>query len=273
MGNRYRCEAGLAVFGAVLALAAPGCVSVPSDLRAPQRYRRGLVLVLPGIEGRSRLNSGIAVGLDEGGVTSAIEIYDWTVGLPGGFMYNLVNLERNRREAQRLAGRVVEYRQQHPGRPVHIIGHSGGGGVAVLALEALPAEQAVETAILLAPALSPAYNLTAALERTVQGICNFHSERDVGLLKVGTTVFGSIDRAHGAAAGAVGFILPEELSAHGRTLYTRRLRQVAWSPRLKQYGANGTHAGWAARRFARKYLAPIIQHNEARWTSLRSGEY
>ena len=32
-------------------------------------------------------------------------------------------------EASRLAAKIVEYREQHPGRPVHLIGHSGGGGM------------------------------------------------------------------------------------------------------------------------------------------------
>ena len=43
-----------------------------------ERLNRGLVIALPGIEGRSKLNEDICRGLDEGGVSWAIELYDWT---------------------------------------------------------------------------------------------------------------------------------------------------------------------------------------------------
>ena len=47
-------------------------------LRTPERLQHGLVLVLPGIEGESCINHNIAHGLADGGVSSAIEIFDWT---------------------------------------------------------------------------------------------------------------------------------------------------------------------------------------------------
>jgi len=243
-------------------LAATGCQS-SRRVGGIDRYDRGIVFVLPGIEGRSVLNRNIANGLDEGGVSSAIEIHDWTVGLPGGFVFNLTNLERNQREARKLADRIVEYSRRHPGRPVHLIGHSGGGGIAVLALEALPPGERVDAAILLAPALSPTYDLSTALRRTRFGISNFYSARDVALLKFGTTLFGPIDRNHGASAGAVGFEPPAHLNGPDRELYDAELRQVRWSPRLKEVGASGGHFGWASREFARDYLAPLIKQHEA----------
>lgn len=239
-----------------------GC-HAPRAAPDESRYRRGVVFVLPGIEGRSAWNREIALGLDEGGVTSAIEIYDWTTGLPGNFVGNLTDIERNRRQARILAQRIVDYRRRNPGAPVHLIGHSGGGGIAVLALEALPPGRRIDMALLLAPALSPGHNLADALRRTRFGVCNFYSHRDVTLLKVGTSLFGPIDRAHGAAAGAVGFETPEELSAADRELYEKRLRQVPWSSRLERYGADGSHVGWTSRQFAREYLAPLVTENEA----------
>lgn len=241
-----------------------GC-SIPRRIRTPQRYTNGVVYVLPGIEGRSVWNRDIALGLDEGGVRSAIELYDWTTGVPGGFVVNLAYLERNRRQAQRLADKIINYRQRYPGNPVHIVGHSAGAGVAVLTLEALPAGRQIDSAILLAPALSPEYDLTTALRRTRYGVVNFHSEQDIGFLKLGTTVFGSVDREWGSSAGAVGFRAPQTLSPEDKELYDGRLRQVKWSPRLKSVGASGSHLGWASRQFATEYLAPlIIQHEVAR---------
>lgn len=247
-----------------LGLLAPsvGC-HAPQRVHAGDRHVHGIVFVLPGIEGRSIWNRNIAVGLDEGGVTSTIQVYDWTTVVPGNFVYNLANLERNRRQAQVLAERILDYRGRHPGRPVHLIGHSGGGGIAVLALEALPPGRQIDMAILLAPALSPDYDLSTALRRTCHGICNFYSTRDVSFLKVGTSLFGPIDRDFGVSAGAVGFRRPESLNESARDLYATRLQQVRWDPQLKQVGASGTHLGWASRRFAREYLAPLIKQNEA----------
>ena len=49
----------------------------------PQRLDRGLVMVLSGIEGQSRLNEDICRGLNDGGVNWAIELVDWTA-LRGG---------------------------------------------------------------------------------------------------------------------------------------------------------------------------------------------
>lgn len=239
-----------------------GCTT-PGRFRSADRYQRGVVYILPGIEGRSPWNRNIALGLDEGGVTSAIEVYDWTVGFPGGEVVNLANLERNRRQARWLANKIVAYRKRYPGRPVHLIGHSGGGGIAVLTLEALPPGRQIDMTILLAPALSPDYDLSVALRRTRVGVCNFYSRHDVGFLKVGTVLFGQIDRGHGFSAGAVGFEIPESLVPEDRALYHERLRQVAWDERLKRHGATGTHLGWASRQFAREYLAPLIKYNEA----------
>lgn len=220
------------------------------------------MIVLPGIEGRSLLNRNLALGLDEGGVTSAIEIFDWTLGVPGSLVYNLVDIERNRRVARSLTQRIVDYRTEHPTNPVHLVGHSGGAGLAVLALEALPDDVEIDMAILLAPALSPEYDLSAALRHTCAGIVNFYSENDISLLKIGTSLFGSVDRKYGASAGAVGFVRPDAADATAE-LYDDRLRQVRWTRRLREYGADGSHIGWTSRRFAREYLAGLIKRNEA----------
>jgi pimeloyl-ACP methyl ester carboxylesterase len=246
----------------LISFAAAGCAP-PAYVRAEYRYQHGLIVVLPGIEGRSVLNRDIAVGLDEGGVRSAIEIYDWTYGIPGSTVMNLVDIEHNRREAARLASRIVDYRDRFPGKPVHFIGHSGGAAVAVLALEALPPGRQIDMAILLATALSPEYDLSIALRRTRHGIQNYYSANDIGFLMLGTTVFGTADRSHGISAGAVGFRLPPDLSSASRDLYREKLRQVEWDPRLKRVGASGSHMGWASETFARDYLAPLIVRNEA----------
>lgn len=262
--------AGRAVRALVLAatLAAVGAMQIgcgtPKRLRSVKRYERGLVLVLPGIEGRSKLNRDIVIGLDQGGVTSAIEVFDWTLGVPGVFLANLALYERNRGQAERLAERILQYRHEHPGRPVHLVGHSGGGGMILLGLEALPPGRQIDMALLLGPAISPDYDLTTALRRTSGGIVNFYSEKDIGFLTVGTSVFGSIDRDYGPSAGAIGFTQPEPDGRADRQLYKSKLRQVRWTSALRRYGASGTHLGWTSRKFVRSYLAPIVVDSESR---------
>ena len=77
-------------------------------------------------------------------------------------------------------------------------------------------------------------------------------------------MFGSIDRDYGPSAGAIGFAQPETDSRADRRLYKSKLRQVRWTPALRRYGASGTHIGWAARKFVRTYLAPIVVDSESR---------
>ncbi len=247
---------GASVLLAALVAPLAGCAT--PDLCTADRLRQGLVLVLPGIEGPSFLNAALVRGLEEGGVPSALEVYDWGTGSPFGFLIHLTAAGRNQRQAEAIAARIRRYKSLFPDRPVHLIGHSGGAGVALLALEALPREPIVTSAHLLAAAVSPTYDLRAALSRTEYGIWSFYSSRDVGFLGVGTTVLGGIDRAHRPSAGAVGFQLPEGINKPGRELYRRKLHQVPYSSTMARSGNKGGHIGWASRRFARDWIAPMI---------------
>jgi pimeloyl-ACP methyl ester carboxylesterase len=236
---------------------ATGCAS-PADLATADRYARGLVMILPGIEGRGPINLPMARGLDAGGVPSAIEVYQWGTGAGAGLLVNLTALERNRHSARRIAERITQYQDDFPRRPVHLIGHSGGAGIAVLTLEHMPDDRQITAAYLLAPAVSPTYDLTDALRRTELGVWNFYSPRDVGFLRVGTSVFGTIDRTHTSAAGAVGFEYPPDIDEEGKRLYARKLHSAPHNKRMKKAGARGSHLGWATERFARKWLAEMI---------------
>lgn len=242
----------------IAALLAGGCGRDLSSYRRPHRLVQGYTLILPGVEGQSYLNRHIVEGLAEGGVPSGIEIYDWTFG---GWFTVPVNLRyetRNRREANKIAQKIMAYQDAYPGRPVHLIGHSGGGGVAVYVLEALPANRQITATILLAPALAPDYDLSRALEHTRDGIWHFYSPHDVGWLVAGTTVMGTVDGSHTRAAGAVGFSTPWGLSAENRQLYRDKLRQQVYTPKMAHSGHRGGHTGWANPHFVADWLAPLI---------------
>lgn len=239
---------------AALASFSAGC-SV-SDLATADRLARGLVVVLPGIEGRSRLNVDIARGLNDGGVGMAVEIFDWNAPVPFVPLVNLTDLDRNKSQAKRLASRIREYQRDYPGRDVYVIGHSAGGGIALLTVEALPRHAPVTAAVLLAPAVSREYDLTVALRRTRVGIFSFHSPSDVLFLELGTRAFGTIDRRLGAAAGASGFRRPA--SGVARDLYEEKLFDIGWRKEMSRSGNGGDHFGWANPLFVRDYLAPMI---------------
>jgi pimeloyl-ACP methyl ester carboxylesterase len=246
----------LGIAGVLVVPLLGGCA--PAKQLTPARLDRGYTIILPGIEGTSFLNTSVAKGLVDGGWPGAVEVYDWTAGSVLLFPVNLRALERNKEKARRIAEKITRYQIKYPGRPVHIIGHSGGGGVAVLALEALDSGRQITSAILLAPAISPDYDLRRALRQTEYGIWNFYSRHDVGFLKAGTTVMGTIDGRHTSAAGAVGFQMPWGLDEDDRRLYAVKLRQQAYSRKMADSGHTGGHVGWANRQFVAEWLCPIM---------------
>lgn len=243
---------------ALLTVTCLNCGCSVANLATADRYAKGLVVILPGIEGRSVYNVSIANGLNKGRINGAIEIFDWGVATPGGFLVNLTALERNKRQAKKLARRVTHYQASFPGRPVHLLAHSGGAGIALLALEAMAPAQQVTAVYLLAPAVSPNFDLTDGLEHTELGIWNFYSPMDVSFLTVGTSMFGTIDRRHTASAGAVGFRVPDDLDPGSRTLYAQRLHQAPHNAKMRKAGSDGSHLGWSNERFVRTWLAPMV---------------
>ena len=235
-----------------------GCAPLPKPSVEQEQIRH--VYVLPGIEGRSALNIAIANGLADGGVDGAITIHDWaTWAGPLGWFVHLTNHRRNRVEAFRLARRIMKDQRTHPGCSIFLVAHSGGAGIALLAVEALSPAMPIDGVILLGGAVSPHRNLCSALERTKRGIWNFHSRRDVALLMLGTSLFGTMDRTFGPSAGAVGFKLPADLSEAEADYYAKKLHPMPYDRAMAEYGNHGTHNGWAKRKFVAAWLAPIIK--------------
>jgi len=228
------------------------------ELAVSERLDRGLVIVLPGIEGKGHLCLDIAHGLDDGGVALAIEVIDWTTGFPALFAYHLRAQGRNRRAAERIAERIVAYQEKYPGRPVHLIGHSGGAGVGLFALEALPAGHGISSAILLAAAVSPGYDLREALSHTEAGIWNLYAPLDVLFLGLGTLVLGTTDGSHTIAAGRRGFTAPDEPDTETLRLYETLLHQRPYDREMAASWHLGGHNGWANRLFAAEWLAPML---------------
>jgi len=230
-----------------------------SDWLTPERAEKGYTIILPGVEGTSWFNISVARGLVDAGHDRAIEIHDWTTGYWPMFVYHLMALERNREKAREIAERIVAYQDRYPGRPVTLIGHSGGAAMTVLVLESLPVDRQVTQAILLAGALSPDYQLDAALARSENGITNYYSGGDALYLIAGTLALGTIDRQHAVSAGAIGFHTPEKLTAEQRELYDAKLRQEPYRLEMFKSLNFGGHFGPVNRRFVAQWVAPGLK--------------
>lgn len=226
----------------------------------PERIDQGLVLVFTGIEGRSFLNVGLLAGLIDGGIRSAVEIVDWTTGNKLFFLLHLRGLTRNLRIAQEQAARIVVYQDQHPGRPVWLVGHSGGGGMSLLIASALPEGRKVTGIVMLATAVSPVIDLQPALDRVETSIWNYYSWFDVLFLILGTTVAGTVDGRHGPAAGAVGL----RSESARQAMAAGRLQQVGWRWRMLLQFNPGEHFGCVHRVFVAEEIAPLIKASEGR---------
>jgi pimeloyl-ACP methyl ester carboxylesterase len=239
-----------------------GNAEVAPKLVFPERLDHGYTLVLPGVSGDHPTDHGVVTGLKDANVSSAIEFFDWTTGTNRPF-YHLCGIERNRIQARNIASKIVNYQERYPGRPVHLIGYSGGGGVAVLALEALSPDRRVTSAILLAPSLARDYDLRLAMSRTEHGIHNYYSRLDVPVLMVVCTAAGNTDGHHKLPAGAVGFDVPKKLDAAERKVYQERLQQHEYKLSMLVDGHIGGHLGWAAPTFVARHVAPLIGRSDA----------
>ena len=201
--------------------------------------------------------------LGAGGVPYAFHAFPWSHGL-GRWFADLTDVTNRDGKAALLADAVRQYRTWQADVPVFFIGKSGGSGIVVKALERLE-ENSVERAILLAPALSPDYDLTTALCAVKREMVVFWSPLDVLLLSLGTRVFGTADRVRTVSAGLVGFRVPpgpSESASAGEVERARqyaKLRQVRWSPGMARAGHLGGHFGPDSPVFLKNYVVPLLR--------------
>jgi len=128
-------------------LGGAGC-ALDGEYSSAHRKDKGLVMILPGIGGKSPISRDIGRGLNAAGVQCAIKVRQWGFAIPLlKLPVNQMNVAGNRAEAERIAREILSYQHHYPGRPVYLVGFSGGGGMAVFVLEALanhPESQPVE---------------------------------------------------------------------------------------------------------------------------------
>ena len=240
-------------------LVAAGCAAQPQTPRPPSvaPFGRNVTLIyVPGIGGFGHEDRGFVRGLRAGGYVGNAEVVDWTGQL--GPIAALWAHVRQQAEAHRIAQRIGKIRLESPQAPIVLVGHSAGAGVAVGALEDLPPGVSVDELVLLAPALSRTYDLTAALRHVRRCADVFNSDRDTLVLAFGTVLFGTADGVHGEAAGHGGFVRPP---GAGHDVYSK-LHAHAYSRDRQRAGDDGGHEGILTSGVASAVIAPLLPGHE-----------
>ncbi len=239
---------------------------VPAALRPPRvalwkpsmptaaQCRRGLVVLLSGVEAGCWPLRGVVLGLRDAGEQRAICIYRWQ--LPGLSIANLWTRGHHQVAAHRLALAIRAFRDRFARPPVDLVAYSAGAIVALQAAARLPRCGDVRHLLLVHPAVSPRYRLDAALGGISGKLVVFVSRRDRLILELGTRVFGTADGVHGPAAGRVGFDLEHCVQDASQR---RRVEQVPWTPPMRASGHHGGHLGGLRRVWTRKWLAGWIR--------------
>jgi len=227
-------------------------IVITASARAEQAKPSADYLIhLPGIAGYHGMDRQLLDGLRDGGFAGEVDVIDWPGEAPG--LAALFDRRRNLQQSQVLADAIVARLRERPSDRIVVTAHSGGAGIVVWALEKLPAGVSVDTVVLLAPALSPEYDLSKALAHVRGKMFAFTSPYDV-VLGPGTRTFGTIDGVKCDAAGKCGFVLPPDVD---KELYNR-LVQLPYDNKWLREGNVGDHIGSMGRHFSRNVVAPLV---------------
>ncbi len=218
-----------------------------------------LVLVADGCGGIDLCVIALRHLLGREGDPRLVRMIAWGHGF-GRWYADLTDAANHRRGSDRVVAEVLAWRDRHPSVPVYLVGKSGGAWIVVRALEALPAGS-VEAAVLLAPAVSPGYDLAPALRAVRREVVSFWSPLDLIVLGLGTGIFGTMDGVRSASAGLRGFREPSPPPDPAATPAPARLRQVRWRPRMALKGYLGGHVGPDSPAFLEAYVLPLFRHD------------
>jgi pimeloyl-ACP methyl ester carboxylesterase len=215
----------------------------------------GTVFVVGGVGGLDPIQACAPWALPRAGVPHHIEVFTWTHG-KCRLLRDLQDTRYLLEQSERLAVAVREVQGREPGQPIYLLGHSAGTGLILAAAEKLP-PASVERIILLSAALSPCYDLRGALRATRRELVSFNSTFDRFCLDWCTSLFGTVDRVYGPAAGLDGFQIPPDLDDEGRRLY-QRLVQLPWRLEMVLKCTDGSHHGPCMPIFLAQRVAPWL---------------
>jgi pimeloyl-ACP methyl ester carboxylesterase len=234
------------ILAALLALAAAGCAT---PVIAPRQA--DMVIVVPGLGGDGGDYAKVVHALHDAGCQDRLCVFNWGCSW-ALFPITLSCTGVHHDTERRLAAQVTQWRNDHPGCHIALIGHSAGAGVIVGMLGRLDNSITIGPIILLAPALSPDFDLRPALAHS-NCIHVFFSPDDWFWQGIGSTIFGGYDGVHRDGAGRRGFTLAQ-LSDDQK----RKVIQHPWQPQWKSLGEDGGHFDWMSGAFVDRVLAPLI---------------
>ncbi len=224
--------------------------------RLPIGESPNIVFVIPGVSGDSGRYNGLVRALSQSGDVS-IEVVAW--GAPAVlFFMNFSDKSIHDRAELELAKRIDDWHSANPVARIDLIGHSAGCGVILGALPLIRPSVRIDDVVLLAPSVSPSYDLRPALERVEGTMHVFVSDRDTLFLKWRTGNFGTYDRIRTPAAGNLGFDLTSLPEA-----YRAKLVQQRYDPRWKSLGNDGGHFGTLSQAFVQEVLIPRLRTSQS----------
>ncbi len=239
----------LSACGAAAAGASPVHAAQP-----PQGLAHGIVFIANGAGDFRTVSSKFTQTIAEQQLPLAVETVVWSRGY-GRYVLDQVDHCNHIENGRRLACRITAYRRHYPWLRIYLVGHSAGAAVVLAAAEHLP-PNTLDRIVLLAPSVSPDYDLRPALASARDGIDAFVSDRDRIILGLAMRIVGTTDRRHGPAAGRVGF-RPVVATPCDTALYTR-LRVHRWDPAVSWTGHAGGHYGSNRAAFLRAYVLPLL---------------
>lgn len=228
-------------------------------VEVPDGDETGLVLVADGCGGIELCEIALKQVMGEKGGRHRVRAVRWGHGF-GRWHADLSDVTNHHAQSRAIVAEVLAWRERSPEKTAYLVGKSGGCWIVVKALEDLP-EGAVEAVVLLAPAISPRYDLAPALKAVRREMVVFWSPLDVIVLGAGLWLFKTMDRVRSAGAGMVGFRPPVLDDDAKRSLYAK-LRQVRWQPGMARTGYLGGHIGPDSPAFLRKYVVPLLTWSE-----------
>lgn len=222
---------------------------LPDRADSAKRRRRGLTLILGGIEGPSLYNYFMGLGLLRGRYRGAVVRFHWNAGVFGiRSLTNLVSTRHHERQSDLLVEAIVEHAGNYPGTPVCLMAQSGGCYITLRGLEKLPDGIGVQTSVLLAASISPGYDVTKAAAKCRRALVSVGCLGDFFFLGAGTLVFGTSDRVFSPSAGLVGW--------HH---HPPRFVETRWHPSWLRFGYIGNHVSTSSPSFIRNVIASMLK--------------
>ena len=209
-------------------------------------------MIVPGAGGDGPWYGALRAEL--AGDDAAAHTFRWGAPLPL-FMLNLQDRGIHASAEKKLARRLADWRRQNPAGRLALVAHSAGCGVVLGALAQLDEGMQVDRVVLLAPSVSPGYDLSPALDHIGEELHIFHSDRDRTWLHWRTSTFGTYDNIKTPAAGHGGFTSIDQLDPDRR----RNVFQHAYDPAWADLGNDGDHAGALSRPFVHDVLKELVR--------------